>query len=82
MSKIPKKEVSNFGIPYFGVAQEKAVVKFIKEKNQEKKSKIYNNHLRDPLNTMIESIIRRYKLYSKDMSFENLHNDTLSFLMT
>ena len=31
---------------------------------------------------MIESIIRRYKLYSKDMSFEDLHSDTLSFLMT
>jgi hypothetical protein len=30
---------------------------------------------------MIESIIRRYKLYSKNMSFEDLHSDTLSFLM-
>lgn len=82
MPRIPKKDESNVGIPYFGVAQEKAVVRFIKEKNQEKKSKIYNDHLRDPLNTMIESIIRRYKLYAKDMTFENLHSDTLSFLMT
>jgi len=82
MPRIPNKEESNVGIPYFGAAQEKAVVKFIKEKDQNKKSKIYNDHLRDPLNTMIESIIRRYKLYSKDMSFENLHSDTLSFLMT
>jgi len=82
MPRIPKKVESVVGIPYFGAAQEKAVVKFIKEKSQEKKSKIYNDHLRDPLNTMIESIIRRYKLYAKDMTFENLHSDTLSFLMT
>lgn len=82
MPRIPKKDDSIVGIPYFGVAQEKAVIKFIKEKDQTKKSKIYNDHLRNPLNTMIESIIRRYKLYSKDMTFENLHSDTLSFLMT
>ena len=29
---------------------------------------------------MIESIIRRYKLYRKDYSFEDVHSDTLSFL--
>jgi hypothetical protein len=31
---------------------------------------------------MISSIIRRYKLYRKDMEFEDLHSDTHSFLMT
>lgn len=82
MARIPKKEQSSTGIPYFGEAQEIAVINFIKETDIEKKSKIYNNHLRNPLNTMIESIIRRYKLYAKDMTFENLHSDTLSFLMT
>lgn len=82
MPKSPKKEYVQSDTPYFGVVQEKAVVKFIKETNQAKKSKIYNDHLKEPLNTMIESIIRRYKLYAKDMSFENLHSDTLSFLMT
>lgn len=82
MSKSLKKEYVQRDSPYFGLAQEKAVVKFIKETNDLKKSRIYNEHLKEPLNTMIESIIRRYKLYSKDMSFENLHSDTLSFLMT
>ena len=42
---------------------------------------IYKERLRAPLDKMIESIIRRYKLYSKNMSFEDLHSDTLSFLM-
>lgn len=45
------------------------------------REKIYVRHLKDPLNKMIESIIRRYKLYSKEMTFEDLHSDTLSFLM-
>jgi DNA-directed RNA polymerase specialized sigma subunit len=31
---------------------------------------------------MVESIIRRYKLYRKDMDFEDLHTDTMSFLIT
>jgi len=46
-----------------------------------KRNEIYKNHLKAPLDKMIESIIRRYKLYSKNMSFEDLHSDTLSFLM-
>ena len=31
---------------------------------------------------MVESIIRRYKLYRKDYEFEDLKSDTLSFLIT
>jgi hypothetical protein len=31
---------------------------------------------------MISSIIRRYKLYRKDMDFTEIHTDTHSFLMT
>lgn len=44
------------------------------------RNRIYLNHLREPLEKMVESIIRRYKLYSKTMVFEDLHADTLSFL--
>mgnify|MGYP000037965526 CR=1 FL=1 len=45
------------------------------------RNKIYRDHLKGPLDKMIESIIRTYKLYSKNMEFEDLHTDTLSFLM-
>jgi hypothetical protein len=31
---------------------------------------------------MVESIIRRYKLYRRDMSFNDIHVDTTSFLAT
>lgn len=47
----------------------------------ENRKVIYETHLKKPLDKMIESIIRRYKLYSKHMTFEDLHTDTLSFLM-
>jgi len=50
-------------------------------KEEFRRNEIYRLHLQAPLDKMIESIIRRYKLYSKSMSFEDLHSDTLSFLM-
>lgn len=50
-------------------------------KDEFRRNEIYRLYLQAPLNRMIESIIRRYKLYSKNMSFEDLHFDTLSFLM-
>lgn len=43
---------------------------------------IYHKELRYPIHKMIESIIRRYKLYPKDMDFNDIHADTLSFLAT
>ncbi len=44
------------------------------------RNRLYSKHLKAPLNKMVESIIRRYKLYSKTMEFEDLHADTLGFL--
>lgn len=44
------------------------------------RNKIYRDTLKDPLNKMVESIIRRYKLYSSKMDYEDLHADTLGFL--
>ncbi len=46
-----------------------------------KRERIYRNHLRDALNKMVESIIRKYKLYPKTLSYEDAHSDALSFLM-
>jgi hypothetical protein len=66
---------------YFGPEQEEAVVRFLNEPDPIVRNKIYNEYLRLPLDTMIESIIRRYKLYRKTYSFESLHSDTQSYLM-
>jgi len=67
---------------YFDVREEEAVRNYITAESKEEKEEIYNKFLRDPLNKMIESIIRRYKLYRKDMEYDNNHQDTHSFLIT
>lgn len=67
---------------YFDVREELAVVKFLNTESAEERNKIYNEFLRKPLDKMISSIIRRYKLYRPDMDFEEIHTDTHSFLMT
>lgn len=66
---------------YFGPEQEEAVVRFLEEEDYVIRNKIYNDSLREPLNTMIDSIIRRYKLYRKNYSFDDMHADTLSYLI-
>ena len=67
---------------YFDVREEEAVRAFLLAESYEEKNKIYNEYLRAPLDKMISSIIRRYKLYRKDMDFIEIHTDTHSFLMT
>jgi DNA-directed RNA polymerase specialized sigma subunit len=67
---------------YFGEDQEKAVVNYLESSDDAERNKIFNEYLREPLIIMVESIIRRYKLYRKDFEFEDLHTDTMSFLIT
>ena len=67
---------------YFDVREETAVRNFLLAESSYEKNKIYNEFLRGPLDKMISSIIRRYKLYRKDMDFTEIHTDTHSFLMT
>jgi hypothetical protein len=67
---------------YFDVREETAVRNFLLAESSHEKNKIYNEFLRAPLDKMISSIIRRYKLYRKDMDFNEIHCDTHSFLMT
>lgn len=67
---------------YFDEPEENAVRLYLISTSSEDKNRIYNEFLRDPLDKMISSIIRRYKLYRKDMDFDEIHMDTHSFLMT
>lgn len=67
---------------YFDIQEELAVRMFLTATTFDEKNKIYNEYLRYPLDKMISSIIRRYKLYRKDMDFIEIHNDTHSFLIT
>ena len=78
-NKTSKKVKTN---NYFDTREEEAVRDYILAETKEEKEKIYNEYLRMPLDKMIESIIRRYKLYRKDMEYIDVHHDTHSFLMT
>lgn len=77
-----KRGRKTVNVNYFDVREEDAVKKFLLAQTSEEKNKIYNEYLRAPLDKMISSIIRRYKLYRKDMDFNEIHTDTHSFLMT
>ena len=50
--------------------------------NEIERNIVFDEWLKAPLDKMVESIIRKYKLYRKGVTFEELHTDTLSFLMT
>jgi hypothetical protein len=77
-----QKTVKKAKTNYFDVREEEAVKQYITADTREEKEEIYNKFLREPLDKMIESIIRRYKLYRKDMDYNDVHSDTHSFLMT
>ena len=80
--ELKKKGRKPTQLNYFDVREEMAVVRFLESTSYEEKNKIYNEFLKKPLDKMISSIIRRYKLYRKDMDFTEIHVDTHSFLMT
>lgn len=67
---------------YYGAVQETAVVAFLNATTVSEKEKIYREFLQEPIDKLIESIIRTYKLYRQSYEFNDLHADTLSFLMT
>lgn len=67
---------------YYEAKEEDAVVRFIAATTEYEKRHIYNDELRKPIDKMIESIIRTYRLYRKEFTFDDLHADALSFLIT
>ncbi len=67
---------------YFGPDEEEAVIKFLESTDEAERNLVFNEWLAAPLAKMVESIIRRYKLYRKGFTFEEVHGDTISFLMT
>lgn len=76
---MPRKRTQKM---YFGEDQEKAVIRYLQSESDEERNKIFNEYLNEPLEIMVEAIIRRYKLYRKDMSYQDTHTDTMSFLQT
>jgi hypothetical protein len=60
------------------IAELKSIIRVAKIKREN----IYNTSLGSVFSKMIESLIRRYKLYIPDEEFDDTFADTLSYLMT
>ena len=74
MTKQPPKNKN-----YFGPNEETAVKRYMTSTDDREREAIFKNDLQAPLTKMIESIIRTYKLYRPDISFNRLLEDTFSF---
>lgn len=73
---MPKKK--NY---YFGKREEEAVVKFINEKDWEKKNQIFNEFLREPFRVMKEAILRKYPIHIGNYEMEEVEANALSHLI-
>ncbi len=67
---------------YFGEEEEKAFVEYVNSTDQNYRDKIFSEKLYYPFTKMIESIIRRYNLFTPDEDFQETFFDTMSFLIT
>ena len=67
---------------YFYEKEKQAIVDYTSSTNQEEKNRIFNTVLMPALTKMIESIIRRYKLFVPEEEFQQTFNDTISYLLT
>lgn len=77
-----KKKTEEKRSGYFYEAEQEAVVQYLNCTDEEEKNKIFRNILYPAFVKMIESIIRRYKLFTPDEEFETTFDDTISFLMS
>lgn len=67
---------------YFYEEEEEAFVKYITSEDQVERNKLFNEKLLPAFTKMIESIIRRYDLFTPQEDFKDTFYDTLSFLIT
>lgn len=76
------RKPSNVRKGYFYEEEEQAVLDYLKSDDAEEKNRIFTEKLQRPFTKMIESIIRRYKLYHPDETFEETFDKAFSFLVT
>lgn len=66
---------------YFGKREEDAIGEYLRCDDYVEKQRIFNTILKPAFTKMIESLIRRYGLFTVDEAFEDTFNDAMSFLM-
>ena len=81
MAKRGRKPKEKKQTGYFCEREEQAVVDYLSTDSAEEKNEIYNSILRPAFEKLVESIIRRYKLYVPGEEFSDTFNDALSFIL-
>ena len=66
---------------YFCDREEDAIVRYINTDDEVEKNNIFNEILHPALTIMIESIIRRYRLYVPEEIFQQTFDDTIAYVM-
>lgn len=67
---------------YFYEEEEAAFAKYVQSTNQEERDRLFREKLYPAFTKMIESIIRRYELFTPNEDFTDTFCDTMSFLIT
>lgn len=67
---------------YFYEDEEDAFKKYVESDDVNERDRIFNDKLHPAFTKMIESLIRRYNLFTPNEEFEDTFNDTMSFLIT
>lgn len=67
---------------YFYEEEEQAFLDYVQSDNQSYRDRLFAEKLYPAFTKMIESIIRRYGLFTPDEDFEDTFYDTMSFMIT
>lgn len=67
---------------YFYEEEEEAFIKYVTSTDQHERDKVFREKLYPAFTKMIESIIRRYELFTPSEDFTDTFYDTMSFLLT
>lgn len=67
---------------YFSEDEERYFKEYVETNDMSYKNKLFNEKLYPAFSKMVESIIRRYGLFTPDEDFEETFNDAMSYMLT
>lgn len=67
---------------YFYEKEQNALIEYLNSDDEVRKNELFSKILHPAFTKMIESIIRRYNLFTPDEEFQDTFDDTISFLMS
>ena len=79
---MPRKAKKGSPRYYFHQGTEDAIVAYNATEDTREKNAIYNEHLRQPIEKLVENIIHTFKFYHFDQPIESVKHEVVSFLIT